>query len=142
MKAKIRRIKLTGNQADEQRMGKIETDVAVISTKIDGLSAAMHGINSSLERQTEILSKFLSYQQKQDHLEEKVKGLEKEYLGTKESLTDEMGWLRGAFTVGTFCISIVMGMSVFVVKEKLSLLQSVSERINKIELVLTGGAGH
>jgi hypothetical protein len=108
-------------------------------TSIRGL---VRGINSSLERQTEILSKFLSYQQKQDHLEEKVKGLEKEYLGTKESLTDEMGWLRGAFTVGTFCISIVMGMSVFVVKEKLSLLQSVSERINKIELVLTGGAGH
>lgn len=134
---------MTGNQVDEQRMGQLEVDVAVISTKIDGLSAAMHGINSSLERQTEILSKFLSYQQKQDHLEEKVKGLEKEYIGTKESLTDKMGWLRGAFAVGTFCISIVMGMSVFVVKEKLSLLQNVSERIDKIELALTGGViGH
>jgi len=130
---------MTNNQADEQRMGKIETDVAVISTKIDGLSAAMHGINSSLERQTEILSKFLSYQQKQDVLEDDVHRLKEDYTETKESLTDKIGWLRGAFAVGTFCISIVMGMSVFVVKEKLSLLQSVSERINKIELVLTGG---
>lgn len=133
---------MTNNQADEQRMGKIETDVAVISTKIDGLSAAMHGINSSLERQTEILSKFLSYQQKQDVLEDDVHRLKEDYTETKESLTDKIGWLRGAFAVGTFCISIVMGMSVFIVKEKLSLLQSVSERIDKIELVLTGGAGH
>lgn len=133
---------MTNNQAEEQRMNKIEVDVAVISTKLDEFHVALHGINSSLERQTEILSKFLSYQQKQDHLEEKVKGLEKDYLGTKESLMDKMGWLRGAFAVGTFCISIVMGMSVFVVKDRLSLLQDVSERINKIELVLTGGAGH
>lgn len=130
---------MTNDQAEEQRMNKIEVDVAVISTKLDGFHVALHGINSSLERQTDILSKFLSYQQKQDMLEEDVHRLKEDYTETNGSLTDKMGWLRGAFAVGTFCISIVMGMSVFVVKEKLSLLQSVSERINKIELVLTGG---
>ena len=130
---------MTNNQAEEQRMNKIEVDVAVISTKLDGFHVALHGINSSLERQTDILSKFLSYQQKQDMLEEDVHRFKEDYTETKESLMDKMGWLRGAFAVGTFCISIVMGMSVFVVKEKLSLLQEVSERINKIELVLTGG---
>jgi len=122
------------SQTEEQRIGKIETDIAVINTKIDGIGQSLQGIHAAMTQQTEILSKFLAYQQKQDHLEEKVGKLEVDCSKTKESLTDKMGWLRGAFAIGTFCMATVMGMATFVVKEKVDVLQMLVEKVGTLEL--------
>lgn len=125
------------NQSEEQRIGKIETDIAVINTKIDGIGQSLQGIHTAMTQQTEILGKFIAYQQKQDHLSEAHDALKKDYSITKDMLVGRMGWLRGAFAVGTFCIAMVMGMATFIVKEKVDVLQSVADKVAAIELDLS-----
>lgn len=125
------------NQLEEQRIGKIETDIAVINTKIDGIGQSLQGIHTAMTQQTEILEKFIAYQQKQDHLSESHEMLKKDYMSTKDTLVGSMGWLRGAFAIGTFCIATVFGMATFVVKEKVNVLQGVVDRLNAIELDLS-----
>jgi len=127
------------SQSEEQRIGKIETDIAVINTKIDGIGQSLQGIHTAMTQQTEILGKFIAYQQKQDHLSESHEMLKKDYMSTKDTLEGSMGWLRGAFAIGTFCIATVFGMATFIVKEKVEILKDVQERVNKIEIVLSGG---
>ena len=122
------------SQNDEQRMGKIEQDVAVINVKLDGLSTSMQGIHSALDKQTEILGKFIAYQQKQDHLQEAHETLKKDYTDTKDQMNRTMGWLKGAFAVGTFCLAMGQGLAVFIIKEKLDMLQQHGDRIGRIEL--------
>lgn len=123
----------------EERIGKIETDVAVINTKIDGISQSLHGINASLEKQTEILGRFLAYQQRQDHLEEKVGELVKDYRESKERLTAGMGWLKGAIAVGTIALAVGQGIGAYLVKEKVGLLEDLQGKVNRIEVILSGG---
>lgn len=125
------------NQLEEQRIGKIETDIAVINTKIDGIGQSLQGIHTAMTQQTEILEKFIAYQQKQDHLSESHEMLKKDYMSTKDTMVGSMGWLRGAFAIGTFCIATVFGMAIFVVKEKVNVLQGVVDRLNAIELDLS-----
>lgn len=125
------------NQLEEQRIGKIETDIAVINTKIDGIGQSLQGIHTAMTQQTEILEKFIAYQQKQDHLSESHEMLKKDYMSTKDTLVGSMGWLRGAFAIGTFCIATVFGMATSVVKEKVNVLQGVVDRLNAIELDLS-----
>lgn len=122
---------------DEQRIGKIETDIAVINTKIDGIGQSLQGIHTAMTQQTEILEKFIAYQQKQDHLSESHEMLKKDYMSTKDTLMGSMGWLRGAFAIGTFCIAAVFGMATFIVNEKVDVLQGVVDRLNAIELDLS-----
>lgn len=128
---------MTVANQDEQRIGKIETDIAVINTKIDGIGQSLQGIHTAMTQQTEILGKFIAYQQKQDHLSESHEMLKKDYMSTKDTLVGSMGWLRGAFAIGTFCIATVCGMATFVVKEKVNVLQGVVDRLNAIELDLS-----
>lgn len=128
---------MTVANQDEQRIGKIETDIAVINTKIDGIGQSLQGIHTAMTQQTEILGKFIAYQQKQDHLSESHEMLKKDYMSTKDTLVGSMGWLRGAFAIGTFCIATVFGMATFVVKEKVNVLQGVVDRLNAIELDLS-----
>lgn len=125
------------NQLEEQRIGKIETDIAVINTKIDGIGQSLQGIHTAMTLQTEILEKFIAYQQKQDHLSESHEMLKKDYMSTKDTLVGSMGWLKGAFAIGTFCIATMFGMATFVVKEKVNVLQGVVDRLNAIELDLS-----
>ena len=125
------------NQPEEQRIGKIETDIAVINTKIDGIGQSLQGIHTAMTQQTEILGKFIAYQQKQDHLSESHEMLKKDYMSTKDTLVGSMGWLKGAFAIGTFCIATMFGMATFVVKEKVNVLQEVADRLNAIELDLS-----
>lgn len=125
------------NQLEEQRIGKIETDIAVINTKIDGIGQSLQGIHTAMTLQTEILEKFIAYQQKQDHLSESHEMLKKDYMSTKDTLVGSMGWLKGAFAIGTFCIATMFGMATFVVKEKVNVLQEVVDRLNAIELDLS-----
>lgn len=125
------------NQLEEQRIGKIETDIAVINTKIDGIGQSLQGIHTAMTQQTEILEKFIAYQQKQDHLSESHEMLKKDYMSTKDTLVGSMGWLKGAFAIGTFCIATMFGMATFVVKEKVNVLQGVVDRLNAIELDLS-----
>lgn len=125
------------NQSEEQRIGKIETDIAVINTKIDGIGQSLQGIHTAMTQQTEILGKFIAYQQKQDHLSESHEMLKKDYMSTKDTLVGSMGWLKGAFAIGTFCIATMFGMATFVVKEKVNVLQEVADRLNAIELDLS-----
>lgn len=125
------------NQSEEQRIGKIETDIAVINTKMDGISNSLQGIHTAMTQQTEILGKFIAYQQKQDHLSESHEMLKKDYMSTKDTLVGSMGWLKGAFAIGTFCIATMFGMATFVVKEKVNVLQEVADRLNAIELDLS-----
>lgn len=123
----------------EERFGKIETEVAVINTKIDGLSQSLHGINLSLEKQTEILGKFLAYSHKQESLEESVGELKKDYKSSKEMLLSGMGWLKGFMYAGTFALAFGQGVGVYFIKDKIEILKDVQERVNKIEIVLSGG---
>lgn len=121
-------------QNDEQRMGKIEQDVAVINVKLDGLSTSMQGIHSALDKQTEILGKFIAYQQKQDHLQEAHETLKKDYTSTKDQMNRTMGWLKGAFAVGTFCLAMGQGLAVFIIKEKLDILRDHEDKISRLEM--------
>ena len=122
------------NHSEEQRIGKIETDIAVINTKIDGIGQSLQGIHTAMTQQTEILGKFITYQQKQDHLSESHELLKKDYMLTKDTLVGNMGWLRGAFAIVTFCMATVMGMATFVVKEKVDVLQMLVDKVGKLEL--------
>lgn len=123
----------------EERFGKIETEVAVINTKIDGLSQSLHGINLSLEKQTEILGKFLAYSHEQESLEESVGELKKDYRASKETLLSGMGWLKGFMYAGTFALAFGQALGVYFIKDKVEILKDVQERVNKIEIVLSGG---
>lgn len=127
------------SQNEEQRIGRIEQDVAVINVKLDGLSTSMQGIHSALDKQTEILSKFIAYQQKQDHLSESHETLAKEFKHTKDQMNTTLGWLKGAFAVGTFCLAMGQGLAVFIIKEKLTLLEQHGERIGRVEIQLESG---
>lgn len=129
---------ITANQ-DEQRIGKIETDVAVINTKIDGLSQSLHGINLSLEKQTEILGKFLAYSHEQESLEESVEELKRDYKQSKETLLAGMGWLKGFVYAGTFALAFGQAVGVYFIKDKVEILKDVQDRVNKIEIILSGG---
>lgn len=126
------------NQSEEQRVARIEQDVAVINVKLDGLNTTMQGVHSALDKQTEILSKFIAYQQKQDHLNDAHKALAKEFKDTKDQMNTTLGWLKGAFAVGTFCLAMGQGLAVFIIKEKLDILQDHGDRISRMELQIDG----
>lgn len=121
-------------QNEEQRIGRIEQDVAVINVKLDGLNVSMQGIHSALDKQTEILGKFIAYQQKQDHLQEAHETLKKDYTNTKDQMNRTMGWLKGAFAVGTFCLAMGQGLAVFIIKEKLDILRDHEDDISRLEM--------
>lgn len=121
-------------QNEEQRIGRIEQDVAVINVKLDGLNTSMQGIHSALDKQTEILSKFIAYQQKQDHLQEAHEALKKDYGCSKDQINRTMGWLKGAFAVGTFCLAMGQGLAVFIIKEKLDILRDHEDKISRLEM--------
>lgn len=120
--------------SNEERIGKIETEVAVVSAKLDNLSQSLHGINESLRQQTEILSKFIAYQQKQDHLEDEVSKIKTEIKESKEKLSTGMGWLRGVIAAGTVALVVGQGIGAYVIKDKIEMLNSISERVAKMEL--------
>lgn len=120
------------SQNEEQRIGRIEQDVAVINVKLDGLNTTMQGVHSALDKQTEILSKFIAYQQKQDHLNDSHEAF-------KDQMNTTLGWLKGAFAVGTFCLAMGQGLAVFIIKEKLTLLEQHGERIGRMEIQLESG---
>lgn len=121
-------------QNEEQRIGRIEQDVAVINVKLDGLNVSMQGIHSALDKQTEILGKFIAYQQKQDHLQDAHEALKKDYSASKDQMNRTMGWLKGAFAVGTFCLAMGQGLAVFIIKEKLDILRDHEDDISRLEM--------
>ena len=125
--------------ASEERIGKIETDIAVINTKMDGISQSLQGIHSAMDRQTEILNKFINYQQKHDHLEEAVGELKKDYKDSKDKLVAGMGWVKGFMYAGTFALAFGQAVGVYFIKDKIEILKDVQTRVNKIEIVLSGG---
>ena len=116
------------SQNEEQRINLIEQNVAVINVKLDGLNTTMQGVHSALDKQ-------------QDHLSESHEALVKEFKHTKDQMNTTLGWLKGAFAVGTFCLAMGQGLAVFIIKEKLDILQQHGDRISRMELQI-GGNGN
>jgi len=121
----------------EERLGRVETHVAVVSTQMDGLDQRLQGINENLRKQTELLQTFVAYQQKQDHLDDRLGKVEVEQDGIKEKLISGMVWLKGSMAAGTLALAIGQALGAYIIKDKVNFLASLGERVTKIEMSVT-----
>lgn len=119
-------------QNEEQRMGKLERDVTIISVKQDTQMEILTEMRSTLTQQTHILQSFLVLEQKHSALAEDFSDLKKDYSATKGEVVKAVSMMRGVVLAGMVFVSAIVGMGVYMYNDKVDVLNRHESILHEI----------
>jgi hypothetical protein len=122
---------MISHEAQEERFGNLEKDVAVIVIKQDTQMEILTEMRATLNQQTQILQSFLVLEQKHATLASDFSDLKKDYSTTKSEVIKAVSMMRGIVLAGAIFVSVIVGLGLYIYDDKVNML-------NRHEDVLRG----
>jgi hypothetical protein len=122
---------MISHEAQEERFGNLEKDVAVIVIKQDTQMEILTEMRATLNQQTQILQSFLVLEQKHATLASDFSDLKKDYSTTKSEVIKAVSMMRGIVLAGAIFVSVMVGLGLYIYDDKVNML-------NRHEDVLRG----
>lgn len=122
---------MISHEAQEERFGNLEKDVAVIVIKQDTQMEILTEMRATLNQQTQILQSFLVLEQKHSTLASDFSDLKKDYSTTKSEVIKAVSMIRGIVLAGAIFVSVIVGLGLYIYDDKVNML-------NRHEDVLRG----
>jgi hypothetical protein len=122
---------MISHEAQEERFGNLEKDVAVIVIKQDTQMEILTEMRATLNQQTQILQSFLVLEQKHATLASDFSDLKKDYSTTKSEIIKAVSMMRGIVLAGAIFVSVMVGLGLYIYDDKVNML-------NRHEDVLRG----
>jgi len=122
---------MISHEAQEERFGNLEKDVAVIVIKQDTQMEILTEMRATLNQQTQILQSFLVLEQKHATLASDFSDLKKDYSTTKSEVIRAVSMMRGIVLAGAIFVSVIVGLGLYIYDDKVNML-------NRHEDVLRG----
>lgn len=122
---------MISHEAQEERFGNLEKDVAVIVIKQDTQMEILTEMRATLNQQTQILQSFLVLEQKHATLASDFSDLKKDYSTTKSEVIKAVSMMRGIVLAGAIFVSVIVGLGLYIYYDKVNML-------NRHEDVLRG----
>lgn len=122
---------MISHEAQEERFGNLEKDVAVIVIKQDTQMEILTEMRATLNQQTQILQSFLVLEQKHATLASDFSDLKKDYSTTKSEIIKAVSMMRGIVLAGAIFVSVIVGLGLYIYDDKVNML-------NRHEDVLRG----
>lgn len=122
---------MISHEAQEERFGNLEKDVAVIVIKQDTQMEILTEMRATLNQQTQILQSFLVLEQKHATLASDFSDLKKDYSTTKSEVIKAVSMMRGIVLAGAIFVSVIVGLGIYIYDDKVNML-------NRHEDVLRG----
>lgn len=122
---------MISHEAQEERFGNLEKDVAVIVIKQDTQMEILTEMRATLNQQTQILQSFLVLEQKHATLASDFSDLKKDYSTTKSEVIKAVSMMRGIVLAVAIFVSVIVGLGLYIYDDKVNML-------NRHEDVLRG----
>lgn len=113
---------MISHEAQEERFGNLEKDVAVIVIKQDTQMEILTEMRATLNQQTQILQSFLVLEQKHATLASDFSGLKKDYSTTKSEVIKAVSMVRGIVLAGAIFVSVIVGLGLYIYDDKVNML--------------------
>lgn len=103
-------------------VGEVNTEIAIVKTKIDGQDKHLQEVKGEMRLQTNILNKLLTLTDRHDNFEKEFKSLKEDYIVHKEGILSLVGTIRGIVLAGAVFVSMLVGMGLYIYSDKIKLL--------------------
>lgn len=113
---------MISHEAQEERFGNLEKDVAVIVIKQDTQMEILTEMRATLNQQTQILQSFLVLEQKHATLASDFSDLKKDYSTTKSEVIKAVSMMRGIVLAGAIFVSVMVGLGLYIYDDKVNML--------------------
>jgi len=103
-------------------VGEVNTEIAIVKTKIDGQDKHLQEIKGDMRLQTNILNKLLTLTDRHDNFEKEFKGLKEDYITHKEDILSLVGTMRGIVLAGMVFVGCIIAMGGYIYADKVKML--------------------
>lgn len=103
-------------------VGEVNTEIAIVKTKIDEQDKHLQEIKGDMRLQTNILNKLLTLTDRHDNFEKEFKSLKEDYVVHKEDILSLVGTMRGIVFAGAVFVSMLVGMGTYIYADKVKQL--------------------
>lgn len=114
-------------------VGEVNTEIAIVKTKIDEQDKHLQEIKGDMRLQTNILNKLLTLTDRHDNFEKEFKGLKEDYTTHKEVMLSLVGTMRGIVLAGAVFVSMLVGMGLYIYADKIKLLDKHEVAITQLQ---------
>ena len=114
-------------------VGEVNTEIAVVKTKIDEQDQHLQEVKGEMRLQTNILNKLLTLTDRHDNFEKEFKSLKEDYVVHKEVMLSLVGTMRGIVLAGAVFVSMLVGMGLYIYSDKIKLLDKHEVAITQLQ---------
>lgn len=114
-------------------VGEVNTEIAIVKTKIDEQDKHLQEIKGDMRLQTNILNKLLTLTDRHDNFEKEFKCLKEDYVVHKEDILSLVGTMRGIVLAGAVFVSMLVGMGLYIYADKIKLLDKHEIAITQLQ---------
>lgn len=114
-------------------VGEVNTEIAIVKTKIDEQDKHLQEIKGDMHLQTNILNKLLTLTDRHDNFEKEFKSLKEDYVVHKEDILSLVGTMRGIVLAGAVFVSMLVGMGTYIYVDKVKQLDRHEVSISQLQ---------
>lgn len=114
-------------------VGEVNTEIAIVNTKIDEQDKHLQEIKGDMRLQTNILNKLLTLTDRHDNFEKEFKSLKDDYVVHKEDILSLVGTMRGIVLAGAVFVSMLVGMGTYIYVDKVKQLDRHEVSISQLQ---------
>lgn len=114
-------------------VGEVNTEIAIVKTKIDEQDKHLQEIKGDMRLQTNILNKLLTLTDRHDNFEKEFKSLKEDYVVHKEDILSLVGTMRGIVLAGAVFVSMLVGMGTYIYADKVKQLDRHEVSISQLQ---------
>lgn len=103
-------------------VGEVNTEIAIVKTKIDEQDKHLQEIKGDMRLQTNILNKLLTLTDRHDNFEKEFKCLKEDYITHKEDILSLVGTMRGIVLAGMVFVGCIITMGGYIYADKVKML--------------------
>lgn len=112
---------------------EVNTEIAIVKTKIDGQDKHLQEIKGDMHLQTNILNKLLTLTDRHDNFEKEFKSLKDDYVVHKEDILSLVGTMRGIVLAGAVFVGMLVGMGIYIYEDKVKHLDRHEVSISQLQ---------
>lgn len=112
---------------------EVNTEIAIVKTKIDGQDKHLQEIKGDMCLQTNILNKLLTLTDRHDNFEKEFKGLKEDYVVHKEDILSLVGTMRGIVLAGMVFVGCIIAMGGYIYADKVKMLDRHEVVIHQLQ---------
>lgn len=114
-------------------VGEVNTEIAIVKTKIDEQDKHLQEIKEDMHLQTNILNKLLTLTDRHDNFEREFKSLKEDYVVHKEDILSLVGTMRGIVLAGAVFVGMLVGMGTYIYADKIKQLDRHEVSISQLQ---------